>query len=38
MMIETGNREQVLHAYRQVREMLFRKVKTRFRMEGGPTV
>ncbi len=38
MMIESGNREQVLQAYRQVREMLFRKIKTRFRMEGGPTV
>ena len=38
MMIETGNREQVLQAYRQVRELLFRKIKTRFRMEGGPTV
>lgn len=38
LMIGQGNREQVLGAYRQVRDILFAKIKSRFRLEGGPTV
>lgn len=37
-MIGSGNRDRVLHAYRDVRDSLFRKIKQRFRLEGGPTV
>jgi protein-tyrosine-phosphatase len=37
-MVESGNRERVLQAYREVRDGLFRKIKQRFRLEGGPTV
>ncbi len=33
-----GNREQTLQAYRQVRDLLFRKIKQRFGFEGGPSV
>ena len=36
--IGSGNRERVLQAYREVRDGLFRKIKQRFRLEGGPTV
>jgi protein-tyrosine-phosphatase len=38
LMIGSGNREQVLQAYRQVRDHLFRRIKSRFRLEGGPSV
>jgi protein-tyrosine-phosphatase len=38
LMIGQGNREQVLVAYRQVRDTLQRKIKTRFGLDGGPTV
>jgi protein-tyrosine-phosphatase len=38
VMIGSGNRERVLNAYREVRDGLFRKIKQRFRLEGGPTV
>lgn len=38
LMVGQGNREQVLGAYRQVRDILFRKIKRRFALEGGPTV
>jgi protein-tyrosine-phosphatase len=38
MMIGQGNREQTLEAYRKVRNTLFRKIKDRFGLEGGPTV
>jgi protein-tyrosine-phosphatase len=38
LMVGSGNREQVLEAYRAVRDGLFRKIKQRFRFEGGPTV
>ncbi len=38
MMIGQGNREQVLAAYRSVRETLFRKIKQRFGLGGGPSV
>ena len=33
-----GSREQVLQAYRDVRDSLFRRIKQRFGYEGGPTV
>jgi protein-tyrosine-phosphatase len=33
-----GNREQVLQAYRGVRDSLFRRIKQRFGFEGGPSV
>ena len=33
-----GSRDQVLQSYRQVRDILFRKIKTRFGLEGGPTI
>jgi len=38
MMIGHGSREQVLQAYRGVRDGLFRRIKQRFGLEGGPTV
>jgi protein-tyrosine-phosphatase len=38
LMLASGNREQVLEAYRAVRDTLFRRIKTRFRLEGGPSV
>jgi protein-tyrosine-phosphatase len=36
--LASGNREQILDAYRAVRDGLFRKIKTRFGLGGGPTV
>jgi protein-tyrosine-phosphatase len=38
MMIGHGSREQVLQAYRDVRDGLFQRIKHRFALEGGPTV
>jgi protein-tyrosine-phosphatase len=38
VMIGSGNRDQVLEAYRAVRDALFMRVKRRFGFEGGPTV
>jgi protein-tyrosine-phosphatase len=38
LMIGSGNREQVLGSYRQVRDVLFKKIKHRFGFDGGPTV
>jgi protein-tyrosine-phosphatase len=38
LMLTSGNREQVLEAYRAVRDTLFRRIKARFRLEGGPSV
>ena len=38
LMVGQGNREQTLDAYRKVRDLLFRKIKARFGLEGGPTV
>jgi protein-tyrosine-phosphatase len=38
MMIGYGSREQVLQAYRDVRDSLFKRIKERFGFEGGPTV
>jgi protein-tyrosine-phosphatase len=38
LMADGSNREQVLQGYRQVRDLLFRKIKTRFSLDGGPTV
>jgi protein-tyrosine-phosphatase len=34
----SGSREQILEAYRAVRDQLFRRIKQRFRIEGGPTL
>ncbi len=33
-----GSREQILDAYRDVRDRLFRRIKDRFALEGGPSV
>jgi protein-tyrosine-phosphatase len=38
MMIGHAGREQILEAYRSVRESLFQRIKQRFGLEGGPTV
>lgn len=38
MMIGHGSREQVLQAYRAVRDELFQRIKRRFGFEGGPSV
>ncbi len=38
MMIGHVSREQVLHAYRGVRDQLFRRIKRRFGLAGGPSV
>lgn len=38
LIADSGSRDQVLHSYRQVRDLLFRKIKSRFALEGGPTV
>ncbi len=38
LMVGTGNRDQVLSSYRQVRDLLFLKIKKRFALTGGPTV
>jgi protein-tyrosine-phosphatase len=38
LMVGSGNRDQVLGSYRQVRDLLFRKIKSRFGLDGGPTV
>ena len=38
MLIGHANREQVLQAYREVRDQLFRRIKQRFALEGGPSV
>ena len=34
----SGNREQILAAYRAVRDGLFAKIKARFKLGGGPSV
>jgi protein-tyrosine-phosphatase len=38
MMVGHASREQVLDAYRGVRDHLFRRIKRRFGFEGGPSV
>jgi protein-tyrosine-phosphatase len=38
LMVGAGNREQTLQSYRQVRDVLFRKLKQRFGFLGGPSV
>jgi protein-tyrosine-phosphatase len=38
MMVGHGSREQVLDAYRRVRDGLFQRIKRRFGLEGGPSV
>jgi protein-tyrosine-phosphatase len=37
-MVGHGSREQILEAYRGVRDGLFARIKQRFGLEGGPTV
>ena len=38
MLIGHASREQILQAYRDVRDQLFSRIKQRFGLEGGPTV
>ena len=38
LMVGQGSREQVLQYYRSVRDQLFKKIKQRFRLDGGPNV
>ncbi|HJZ34262.1 MAG TPA: low molecular weight phosphatase family protein [Hyphomicrobiaceae bacterium] len=38
MLIGSAGREQILEAYRNVRDGLFQRIKRRFGFEGGPTV
>ena len=38
MMVGHASREQILQAYREVRDQLFRRIKQRFGFEGGPIV
>jgi hypothetical protein len=37
-LIGHAGREQIMDAYRSVREQLFRRIKQRFGLEGGPSV
>ncbi len=38
IMVGQGGREQVLDSYRNVRDLLFNKIKRRFGLGGGPSV
>lgn len=38
LVAEVGNREQILQAYRSVRDSLFNRIKERFQLTGGPSV
>ena len=38
MMLGHGSREQILDSYRAVRDRIFKRIKDRFGLEGGPTV
>jgi protein-tyrosine-phosphatase len=38
LIIGSASREQILQAYRDVRDSLFRRIKGRFGFEGGPSV
>jgi protein-tyrosine-phosphatase len=38
LLVGQGSREQILEAYRGVRDGLFDRIKRRFGLEGGPTV
>src|SRR5262249_31839256 len=38
LLIGSAGREQILQAYRDVRDQLFRRIKRRFGFEGGPSV
>lgn len=38
VMLGHGSREQTLDAYRTVRDRLFKRIKDRFALDGGPTV
>lgn len=36
--LHSGNRERVLESYRKVRDTLFERIRTRFDVQGGPSV
>jgi protein-tyrosine-phosphatase len=38
LVADNGSRDQVLQSYRQVRDLLFKKIKVRFGLDGGPNV
>jgi len=38
LVVEVGNRAQILEAYRSVRDSLFNRIKERFQLTGGPSV
>lgn len=38
MMVGQGSREQILDSYRAVRDRLFKRIKDRFHLSGGPVV
>jgi protein-tyrosine-phosphatase len=38
LLIGSANRDQILDAYRTVRDSLFNRIKQRFRLEGGPSI
>jgi protein-tyrosine-phosphatase len=38
LMLGTGNRQQMLDSYRAVRDRLFKRIKARFGLLGGPSV
>ena len=38
LMVGQGSREQILDSYRAVRDRLFQRIKTRFAIQGGPSV
>jgi protein-tyrosine-phosphatase len=38
VLVGQGTREQVLASYRAVRDQLFKKIKSRFGLQGGPSV
>jgi protein-tyrosine-phosphatase len=38
LLIGHANRQQILQAYREVRDGIFRRIKERFGFEGGPTI
>jgi protein-tyrosine-phosphatase len=38
LMMGQGSREQILDSYRAVRDRLFKRIKSRFDLTGGPTV
>jgi protein-tyrosine-phosphatase len=38
IMVGQGNRDQVLASYRELRDLLFAKIKQRFGFDGGPSI